>query len=122
MSQSNKDRNYSWTKLQCGSPSRDLIEFLNQVHTVCFGSKDGGLSFRPYKQVVTVKLTINYSNNKLHDPYGFKGEIKIKYDAVKAVAGKFPNGTAVIMALFKAETIPLTWVDYCAMPPVDRLV
>ena len=50
----------------------------------------------------------NYSNNKPHDPHGFKEEVKIKYDVVKAVAGKSSNETAVMMALLKAESVPLT--------------
>ena len=27
-----------------------------------------------------------------------------------------------MMALLEAEAVPLTWVDYCAMPPADQLV
>ena len=69
-----------------------------------------------------MKLINNYSNNKPHDSHGFKEEVKIKYDTVKAVAGKFPNGIAAMMALIKAEVPSLTWVDYCAMPPADQLV
>ena len=42
-----------------------LIKFLKQLHTVCFGSDDGGLSYGHYKQVVVVKLLTNFSNNKL---------------------------------------------------------
>ena len=67
------------------------MEFLNQVRTVYFGSDNRGLSFGPYTQVVAVKSMNNYSNNKPHGPHGFKEEIKIKYDAVKAVAGRFLN-------------------------------
>ena len=74
-----------------------IIEFLKQVCKVCFGSNDGGLSFGPYKQVVSVKLMNNYSNSKPHDPHGFKEEIKIKFDAVKAVVKKFPNRTEAMM-------------------------
>ena len=44
----------------------------------------------------------NYSNNKPHDPHGFKEEVKIKYDAVKAIAGKFPNRTAAMLAVLGA--------------------
>ena len=61
----------------------NLTKFLNWVRTICFGSNDGGLSYRSYKQVVAVKLTNNYSNNKLHGLHGFKKEVKIKYKAVK---------------------------------------
>ena len=74
-----------------------LIAFLKQVHTVCFGTDDGGLSFRPYKQVVAMKSMNNNSNNKPHDPHGFKEEVKIKYNAVKEVVGIFPNETGVMI-------------------------
>ena len=50
----------------------------------------------------------NYSNNKPHDPHGFKEEVKIKYDTLKAVAEKFLNRTAVMMALLETETVPST--------------
>ena len=56
----------------------------------------------PYKQVIAVKLMNNYSNNKPHDPHGFKEEVKIKYDVVKTVAGRFLNETAAMMELLGA--------------------
>ena len=88
---------------------------------IIFGDDDGDLSYTPYKQVVTVKLLNNFSNNKLHDPHGFKEEVKIKYNSVKAITGKFPNGTAAMMVLLAAETIPLDWVAYCALTPDKQL-
>ena len=48
-----------------------LIEFLNRLRTVCFGSDDGDLSHEPYKQVIAVKLMNNYTNNEPHGPHGF---------------------------------------------------
>ena len=86
----------------------NLIEFPKQVHNTCFGSKDGGLSFIPYKQVVAAKLMNNYSNNKLHDSHGFKEGVKIKYDALKAVTRRFPKGTAA-----KSESLGV------AIPAID---
>ena len=56
----------------------NITEFLKQIRTVCFISNDGGLSFDPYKQVISSKSMNNSSNNKPHDPNGFKEEIKIK--------------------------------------------
>ena len=64
----------------------------------------------------------NYSNNKPHDPHGFKEEVKIKYNAVKVVAGKFSNGTPAMLELLGAERLALDWVAYCAIPPIDQLV
>ena len=69
-----------------------------------------------------MKSLNNFSNNKPHDPHGFKEEIKIKYDDVKAVAGRFPNGTAAMLELLRAERLALDWVAYYAMPPADQLV
>ena len=89
-----------------------LIKFLKQLCTVCFGSNDGGLSYALYKQVVAVKLLNNYSNNKSYEPHGFKEEVKIKYDAVKAVAGKIPNRTAAMIILLEIEVPALIWSDY----------
>ena len=59
----------------------------------------------------------NYSNNKPHDPHGFKEEVKIKYDVVKVIAG---NGTAAMIELLGIDRPALDWVAYCAMPPVDH--
>ena len=56
----------------------------------------------------------NYSNNKPHDPHGFKKEVKIKHNAVKAITGKFPNKTAAMMALLAAAAPTIDWVGYCA--------
>ena len=111
-----------WANYNADRQAGNLIEFLKQVRTICFESNGVGLSFGPYKQVVAVKSMNNYSNNKPHDPHGFKEEVKIKYDAVKAVAGSFPNRIAAMMTLLETETVPLTWVDYCVMPPADQLV
>ena len=57
----------------------------------------------------------NFNNNKPHDPHGFKKEVKIKYDAGKAIAGKFPNDTAAMMALLGAAVPALDWTGYCAL-------
>ena len=98
----------------------ELIRFLELVRKVCYGSDDGGLSFKPYKIVVAVKSMNNFTNNKPNDPHGFKEELKIKYDAVLAVVGKFPNGTGPMLELLKAETVPLDWAAYCAMSIADQ--
>ena len=96
-------------KMDC--QAGNIINFLKQVHTV-----DKGLSFKPYKQIISVKLLNNFSNIKPNDPYGFKEEIKINYNAVLVVIEKFPNGTGVMMKLLKAEPISFTWANYCAIP------
>ena len=99
----------------------NLVNFLERLRTVCYGSDDGGLSFKPYKIVVAVKSLNNFSNAKPNDPHGFKEELKIKYDAVLAVVDKFPNGTGAMMELLDAETPAKTWSDYCQMSVTDQL-
>ena len=51
--------------------------------------------------------------------HGFKEELKIKYDAVLAVVGKFMNGTGPMLELLKVETVPLDWTHYCVMSVAD---
>ena len=70
---------------------------------------------------MAVKSLNNFSNAKPNDPHGFKEELKIKYDAVLAVVGKFPNGTGAMLELLKAEAKPLYWDDYCGMLAADQL-
>ena len=99
-----------------------LIAFLERLRTVCFGSDDGGLSYGPYKQVVAVKLMNNYTNNEPNDPHGFKEQVKIKYKGIKAIVGKFPNGTAALMELLSnSQPTALDWAGYCALPEAEQL-
>ena len=54
----------------------ELISFLTLVQKDWYGSKDRGLSFKPYKNVVAVKLLNNFTNANPSDPHGFKEELK----------------------------------------------
>ena len=81
----------------------NIIEFLKRVRTVCFRRNAGGLSFGSYKQDISVESMNNYSNNKPHDPHGFKEVIKIKLNAIKAVVEKFSNDTGAMMELLRRE-------------------
>ena len=47
----------------------NLIKFITRVQTVCYGSKEGGLSFKPYKNVVVVKSLNNFTNAKPNDSH-----------------------------------------------------
>ena len=69
-----------------------------------------------------MKSLNNFSNNKPHDTHRFKEEVKIKYDSVKAIAGKFPNGILAMMALLVAEATLLDWDAYCALIPDKQSV
>ena len=66
----------------------------------------------------------NCTNNEPYDPHGFKEQVKIKFEATKAIiAEKFPNGTAALMELIsKAQPIALDWAAYCALPADKQLV
>ena len=65
----------------------------------------------------------NCTNNKPNDPHGFPEQVKIKYKATKAIAGKFPNGTATLMELLsRAQPAALDWTGYCALTPDKQLV
>ena len=83
-------------------PEGNLIESLKPVHTVCFRSDDRELSFVPYKQVAAVKSMNNYNNNKPYYPHAFKEKIKIKYNVIMVVVGKFTNRIGMMIKLLGA--------------------
>ena len=65
----------------------------------------------------------NYANNKPNDPHGYKEQVKIKYEATKAIAGKFPNGTAALMELLsRAQPAAIDWAEYCGLPADEQIV
>ena len=86
----------------------NFINFLNRLKVVCYESNDGGLSYKPYKVVVTVKSLNNFTNPRADDPHGFKKEVKVKYDATMAIVGKFPDGTAFLEQLLVADATTKT--------------
>ena len=45
----------------------------------------------------------NFSKAKPNNPHEFKEVLKIKYDAVLAVVGRFLNGTGPMLELLAAE-------------------
>ena len=92
------------------------------MRTICFGGDDGGLSYRPYKKVVAIKLLNTYTNNEPQDSHGYKEQINIKYKATKAIVGKFPNRTAALMKLLSKAPVPLDWAGYCALPEANQPV
>ena len=71
---------------------------------------------------MAVKLLNNFSNSKPHDTHRFKEEVKIKFDSVEVIAGRFPNGTAAMMILLAAETVLIDWDTYYVLPPDNQRV
>ena len=99
-----------------------LLAFIQRLCAMYFGGDDSGLSYPPYKQVVAIKSLNTYTNNDTNDPNGFKEQVKIKYEATKAIVGRFPNGTATLMHLLSNAEPALDWDGYCALPAETRLV
>ena len=62
----------------------------------------------------------NFSNAKPNDPHGFKEELKIKYNAVLAVVGKFQNRTGPMIELLATEVPAADWAGYCAIDVADQ--
>ena len=113
---SNQDQNCSWSNLRSGLWCQKAFSFIKQICTVCFGGYDGNLSYGFYKQVVAIKWLNTYSNNEPQTPHGYKGQVKIKYKATKAIDGKFPNRTTALMELLSNALVPLDWDGYFALP------
>ena len=63
----------------------------------------------------------NYSDNKPHDPHGFKEEVKIKYNVVRTEAKRVPNLTAAMLELLGAAVPPIDLADYCQLTPAKQL-
>ena len=65
----------------------------------------------------------NYTNNEPYNPHIFKEQVKIKYEATKTIAGKFPNETVALMELLsKAQPAALEWVGYYVLISDQQLV
>ena len=92
------------------------------MRSIFFGGDDSGLSYGPYKQVVAIKSLNTYTNNNPNDPHGFKEQVKIKFEATKAIVGRFPNGTAALMHLLSNAETPLDWDTYCALSAEEQIV
>ena len=106
-----------------GTEDRDAGRlFIEWMGTVCFGGDDGGLSYWPYKQVAAIKSLNTYTNNEPQDPHGYKEQVKIKYEATKAIVRKFPNGKAALMELLSKTPVSLDWAGYYALLEEDKLV
>ena len=99
-----------------------LLAFIERMRSICFGGDSGGLSYGPNIRVVAIKSLNTYTNNNPNDPHGFKEQVKIKFEATKAIVGRFSNGiTALTHLLSKAEPA-LDWDDYCALPEEEQVV
>ena len=86
-----------------------LLAFIEQLCSIYFGGDNGSLSYTPYKQIVVIKLLNTYTNNDANGPHGFKKQVKIKFEAIKAIVGRFSNGTAALTHLLSKAAPPLYW-------------
>ena len=91
------------------------MNFLNQIQVIYYKNDDCGLSYTPYKGVVTIKSLYNFTNPRPEDPYGYKKELNVKYSARTAIAVKFPNATGFLEYLLAKEETPLSWNHYCGL-------
>ena len=92
------------TNYKADRDPENLINFHKRLRNVCYKSDDGGLSYKPYKIVVSVKSLHKFSNSKPNDSHAFKEETKIKFGAVSTTIGKFLDKIGVLNHLLKAET------------------
>ena len=98
-----------------------LLAFIERLRAIFFGGDNVGQSYALYKQVMAIKSLNTYINNDTNDPHGFKEQVKIKYEATKAIVGRYPNGTATLTHLLSKVEPALDWDGYCALPAARRL-
>ena len=55
------------------------------------------LTYLPFKAIVALKSLCNSSTQDVSNVHVFKKELRTKYDATKAICGKFPFGTEVLV-------------------------
>ena len=100
----------------------NLLNFINQLQTICFSGDDCSLSYGLYKQVVAIKSMNNYPNNEPNNPHVVIEQVKIKFEATKVIVRRFQNGTAALMQLLsKAQPAALNWAAYLALPADNNL-
>ena len=63
----------STCKANCNNGN--LVQFLDQPKVICYKSNDGGLSYKTYKIIVTIKPLYNFINSKPKNPHGYKEEV-----------------------------------------------
>ena len=122
MQRGNKNQNCSWKNIQSVLSRREPYGIpQTSLHSLLW-KRQQRFFFWAVQASHISEVVENFSNNKPYDPHGFKEEIKIKFNAVKAVVEKFPNGTGAMMELLKAEVPALDWAAYCAMSVAQQLV
>ena len=93
----------------------DLVTVIKILRKICYGTDDGGMSFKPYKATVAVKSLNNFTNPKTSNPHKFKDELKTKYKGTLAIANRFPNGTVYMEEMLSRHDPPKTIEDYFKM-------
>ena len=103
----------------------DIVTFLESLRDICNGSDDGGLSYQPFKAVVAIKGVCNFTNPDVSNPHLYKKELRIKYEAMKAICGNFPFGTETLVFVMKNFAAAggnqnATLDDFYSMGPKER--
>ena len=57
----------------------DIVQIMKNLHDICHGGDDGGLSHRLYKVVGQLKSLLNFTCPNPSRPHEFKEELKIKF-------------------------------------------
>ena len=94
----------------------NLVNFLDLLQFICYQNNNVGLFYTHYEGVIATKWLLNFTNPRLEDPHEHKEELKVKYSATPAVAGKFPNGIVFLEILLAKKTALLDWNNYCTLP------
>ena len=98
--------------------NRDLIESLKLLQSICFANKDGGNTFRPYKNI---KIRERHLSHKMNDRTActYKEDVKTNFESSLAIAGHFPFGTCSLELILGKEN--KTWKHYLRMSEKDQV-
>ena len=73
--------------------------------------------------MVAIKSLNLYSSQDVSNVHYFKKELKTKYEATKAICGKFPFGTAIliyVMVHFPTGAATNDFAAFCGLTPAEQ--
>ena len=87
--------------------NRDLISTLEILQSICYANKDGGSTFKPYKNIKIRKRHLSHTMNKNKSACAYKEDIKINFESSLSIAGHFLFNTCNL-----EYQSGKTWKDY----------
>ena len=73
--------------------NQDLMSTFKILQIICYANKDGGTTFKPFKNIKLREKYISHTMDKNKSACVYKEEIKTNFKVSLSIAGHFPFGT-----------------------------